>query len=253
VVCGTCVSCSRGATNLCKNLAFHGFNTGTGGLAEFAVVRRDAVYTVPDSFTPRHAALVEPLSVAYHAVCRTDAAPGDTVVVHGAGPIGVGAFLMLRHRHNRVIVVEPSPQRRDNLHSLGADEVIDPTTTDAVATIREMTGGLGAVASIDAAGVAASFQTALATTAEQGRLVVAAVHKEPLELNGIVLFSELSITGSTTYCGDDYPSVIRAIEELAFPLDGWVEEIPLDAIVDRGFERLHRGEATKIMVQVSEG
>lgn len=252
VTCGRCTSCAAGYRNLCSNVALHGFNTGTGGMAEFAVVDRGAVHPLPESFTAEQAALIEPLAVSFHAVARAGVAPGDTVVVYGAGPIGIGALLTLRHQGNRVIVVEPSEIRRVQAQKLGADEVVDPVSLDTAAIIREMTSGVGAAASIDAAGVPASFESALLSTAPRGTLVIVAVYKQPvLDFPALTMFSEISVTGSTTYTREDFSAVIRAMAEGAYPLDGWVEVISLDDLVQRGFERLHNGDAVKILVRVS--
>ena len=249
--CGKCPSCRAGHYNHCALVAIHGYSREGGGLAEFTVVLRSMAHKLPDGLSARHGALVEPMAVSYHAVARTQAKAGQTVVVHGGGPIGVGALLALKARDVRVIVSEPSPERRAILSGLGADHVLDPARVNVVEAVRDLTGGNGAQASIDAAGAGASFKAAVASTAPLGTVVVVAMHMEPVEFHPIILLAgEVNITGSRTYC-NDYPAVIASMARGAYPLNGWVSTVPFDGFIDRGIVPLMSQQAMKIMVDVA--
>jgi (R,R)-butanediol dehydrogenase/meso-butanediol dehydrogenase/diacetyl reductase len=175
---------------------------------------------------------------------------GQTVAVHGAGPIGVGLFLTLRQRGVEVIVVDPSAARRAVLAGLGARSVLDPTSCDPVAAIRDLTGGRGAHASVDAAGVPKSFQAMLHGTRVDGTAVVVAIHHEPVVIPPFdLLMPEVRMTG-VAMSVNAFPSVIAEMARGTYPLEGWVETIPFDALLDRGFERLRRQEGMKILVDV---
>jgi (R,R)-butanediol dehydrogenase / meso-butanediol dehydrogenase / diacetyl reductase len=249
--CGRCDWCRAGQYNHCRMAAIHGYNRSGGGLSEFTVVRRSMAHKLPDGVTARHGALVEPMAVSYRAVARAQPKAGQTVVVHGAGPIGVGAYLALKARGDiQVIVSEPSPQRRAALARLGADHVLDPASVNVVKEVRGLTGGRGADASIDAAGVAAAFNAALASTAPLGTLVVVAMHMQPLEFHPLTLLgTEMNITGSNTYC-NDFPEVIALMARGAYPLEGWVSTVPFDHFIDQGIVPLQSQQAMKIMVDV---
>ena len=94
--CGNCFPCQRGSYNLCDISAWLGLSSDDGGgLGEFAVVAGDRVHVLPDHVSLEHGALVEPLSVAMHAVNRVRPLPDQRVVVHGAGPVGLGVTLAL--------------------------------------------------------------------------------------------------------------------------------------------------------------
>jgi (R,R)-butanediol dehydrogenase / meso-butanediol dehydrogenase / diacetyl reductase len=250
--CGTCHWCRAGQYNHCPTPAIHGYSRDGGGLAEYTVVLRSMAHKLPGGVSARHGALVEPMAVSYHAVARANVKPGNTVVVHGGGPIGVGAFLALKALGDiRVVISEPSAERRATLSRLGAEHLLDPGSVNLVEAIRELTGGRGADASIDAAGVPAAFKTALVSTAPMGHLVVVAMHMEPFAFNPIFLLAgEVNITGSKTYC-NDYPAVIEMMTRGAFPLEGWVSTIPMEGFIDRGVVPLSRQQATKIMVDVA--
>ncbi len=250
--CGRCAWCRAGQYNHCPLGAIHGYNREGGGLAEFTVIPRSMAHKLPEGVTARHGALIEPMAVSYHAVARAQAKPGQTVVVHGAGPIGVGALLSLKAIGDiRVIITEPSPERRATVSRLGADQVLDPKTQNVVEAIRNLTDGRGADASIDAAGIPAAFKAAMASTAALGTLVVVAMHMEAFSFNPIMLLAgEVNVTGSRTYC-HEFPKVMDLMARGAYPLDGWVSTVPFDGFILQGIVPLNRQQAMKIMVDVA--
>jgi (R,R)-butanediol dehydrogenase/meso-butanediol dehydrogenase/diacetyl reductase len=249
--CGNCLYCRSGQYNHCGLLAFHGYNRNGGGLAEFTVVRRSMAHPLPPRMTGEQGALIEPLAIAYSTVNRCRVEAGQTVAVHGAGPIGIGVYLTLRRRGVRVIMVDPSPTRRAVLKKLGAPIVLDPRETNVVHAIRDLTGNRGADASVDAAGVPVAFRAALEGTAVDGNVVVVAIHTRPIEIDPmLILMSEARITGVALSCGA-FPSVIAEMAAGAYPTQGWVEKIAFDGLIRDGFERLHRQDGVKILVDVS--
>jgi (R,R)-butanediol dehydrogenase/meso-butanediol dehydrogenase/diacetyl reductase len=248
--CGRCLFCQSGQYNHCGLLAFHGYNRNGGGLAEFTVVRRSMAHKLPPGMSPEQGALIEPMAIAFATVNRARVEAGQTAVVHGLGPIGIGVYLTLQRRGVRVIASDPSPARRAVLAKLGADVVLDPRAVNVVAAIRDLTGGRGAHASIDAAGVPVAFRAALQGTAIDGNVVVVAIHTRPIEIDPMeILMSEARITGVALSCGA-FPSVIEEMAAGAYPTTGWVEKIPFDGLIRDGFERLHRQEGVKLLVDV---
>jgi (R,R)-butanediol dehydrogenase/meso-butanediol dehydrogenase/diacetyl reductase len=172
------------------------------------------------------------------------------VVIHGGGPIGVGVYFTLIRRGVRVIMVDPSPLRRAALKKLGAQIVLDPADGDVVAAIKDLTGGLGAEVSVDAAGVPVAFKAALHGTAVGGRLIVVAIHTRPIEVAPLeMLMSEVQISGIALSC-NTFPSVIAEMAAGTYPAEGWVETIPFERLLSEGFERLHRQEGMKILVDL---
>ena len=248
--CGHCLYCASGQYNHCGLLAFHGYNRSSGGLAQFSVVKRSMAHKLPKSMTGMQGALIEPMAISYRTAQRCEAEAGQTVVVHGGGPIGVGVFYTLRRWGANVIMVDPSPLRRAALTSLGVKTVLDPSDDDVVAAIKDLTGGRGAHVSVDAAGVPAAFQTALSSTAIDGQLVVVAIHTKALQIQPMeLLMSEVKISGIALSC-NTFPSVIEEMAAGTYPLEGWVETIPFERIMSDGFERLHRQEGMKILVDI---
>ena len=248
--CGHCLFCNSGQYNHCGLLAFHGYNRDGGGLAQFTTVRRSMAHKLPRGMSAMQGALIEPMAIAWRTADRCQVESGQTVVVHGAGPIGIGIYFTLRRRGVRVIMSDPTPSRRAVLKSIGVETILNPREVDVVSAIKDLTGGRGAHASVDAAGVPVAFQATLAGTAVDGNVVVVAIHTRPLEIHPMqLLMSEARITGVALSC-NAFPSVIEQMAAGAYPTQGWVETIPFGELISNGFERLHRQEGTKILVDV---
>jgi (R,R)-butanediol dehydrogenase/meso-butanediol dehydrogenase/diacetyl reductase len=247
--CGACAPCLAGDHNLCLETLCHGLGAAGGGLSEFTV---DApmIHRLPETVDNVQGALVEPMSVAYHAVTRARPRPGDRAVVFGAGPIGIGAFLGLRALGvEDVVVVEPAAERREAVGWLGAETRLDPTTSDVAGELAERWAGSGAGVVIDAAGVPASFDGALAVAGPRGRVVTVAAYMAPVSYNPTdLMMREIEIISSFAYCGEFGP-VIAHMAAGRYPTEGWVERLPFKD-QNLAYERLHRGEAIKLLVDL---
>jgi len=248
--CGACVWCQVGQYPHCPDVALHGYNRASGGLAEYTVVRRQMAHRLPPGLTAQQGALIEPLAVAWNTANRCGLESGQSVAIHGAGPIGIGVCLTLRARGVEVIAIDPSPLRRRVIASLGARWTLDPTACDVIAAVRDLTGGRGAHASVDAAGVPAAFRAAMQGTRVDGTAVVVAIHHAPLVIPPFeMLMPEVFVTG-VAMSAHAFPSVIEQMARGSYPLEGWVETIPFDGLLEQGLERLRRQEGLKILVDV---
>lgn len=153
IMCGTCSFCRRGMVQLCVNITPLGISR-PGGFAEFSLVPEANAYRIPDAMTFDQAALVEPLACCVRGIDQADVRLAATVVVLGAGPIGLLLAQLARLRGaGQVVSVEPSPERRALARRLAADVTIDGTDADAVRTaVLDLTGGLGADVVVEASG-----------------------------------------------------------------------------------------------------
>lgn len=249
--CGSCAPCRRGANNLCMTAAFHGLMAHGGGMSEATVVRRSMVHPMPAGLTARHAALVEPMAVAYRSARRAEVRAGQRVLVLGAGPIGLGAFFAVRWLGAEPIVSEPSPTRRAILERLGAKHILDPSEDDVVDAVLDLTGGAGVDATIDAVAHSSTILDGIGATARGGNLVLVGIAHEPLPFDPVQLFiTEITLRASNAY-SDDFQATIDAMAQGAYPIDDWVSTIGLDQVVSDGFQTLRAGEAMKILVDVS--
>lgn len=250
--CGHCGQCRAGHYNLCPDVGFHGLMSD-GGMAEYAVVLANMIHPLPDNVSLELGALVEPMSVAYHAAAMGDVRPGDTAMVFGAGPIGIGLWFALRGNGlEDVLVVEPSPTRRAAIEALGAT-TLDPTTVDVPGYVRDATDGRGADAAYEAAGVQSSVETALACIGARKPMVSVAIYEKPLStpLFNLVM-NESLIQGSICYTSADYKAVIALMAEGKYDPTGWVTPIALENVINEGFEALHAGRKMKVLVDLSQ-
>ncbi|OFB35820.1 hypothetical protein BA059_27095 [Mycolicibacterium sp. (ex Dasyatis americana)] len=249
--CGACVACRGKAFNLCRKLALSGLSATSGGLSEYAVVDADQIHVLPDEVSLELGALVEPMAVAYHAVRKSGAGPGDAVVVSGLGPIGIGMWFALRSLGvTKVVLSDPAESRRARAAALGGNHVIDPTVDDLAALVGDLSDGDGAAAVLDAAGVGAAVLGGLQVLAPAGRVVVVGLHESAFSLQPLgVVLGELSITGSAVYLDDDFTSVIQAMAAGNYSTEGWVDHAPIDGITG-ALDDLRKGRGTKILIDV---
>jgi (R,R)-butanediol dehydrogenase / meso-butanediol dehydrogenase / diacetyl reductase len=247
--CGVCKWCRSGDRNLCNLLAFHGLSTGGGGLAQFTVVPREMVHAVPEGISARNAAMAEPLAVAWHAVNRSGLNSGHLAVVLGGGPIGIGIFLTLRLRGIDAIVVEPSKDRRDVAHRLGA-EVIDPAGGPLDEQLRESVGEGEVRSCFETSASVGSLEAAIRATAKHGTVMLLASPRQPLPpILGLALAKELEVRTTYGYHGD-FPDVLDAIATGAYRTDEWVVSASLTQI-NEVLDELRAGRLLKVLIDPS--
>ncbi len=172
-------------------------------------VRGQSLEVVPDHIPFEVAALNEPMAVAVHAVNQVAPRQSDQVLVLGAGPIGLGITIALKSRGvKHVVVADILPARLEKALKVGADAVINSKDEDVIARLIELHGPgdsmwpnkAGTDVFLDAAGVPAAVDTALAGAKRGAKLGVVAVHKEPIGIDFMNLMSnELTIVGSMGY------------------------------------------------------
>jgi (R,R)-butanediol dehydrogenase / meso-butanediol dehydrogenase / diacetyl reductase len=248
--CGMCPPCTAGFSHLCQIITFLGVISSGGGLSERLTIDHTKLHRLPDSLSLEQGALVEPMAVAYHAVGRADPQPGEIAVIVGAGPIGIGAVLNLRARGiGDIIVVEPSPQRRAVVQAMGA-EAVHPDEAETFIALR--TDRHGADVAFDCAGVGSTFGATLAALRARGRaVVVAGSSSYPLQTTAHLLqHTEITITGSVAFQRAEFAAVIDLMAAGAFPVDGWVEHVPLESVVEEGFAPLLAGRKTKVLIDL---
>ncbi|HHY67697.1 2,3-butanediol dehydrogenase [Kyrpidia sp.] len=249
--CGKCFSCRRGHYNLCVHLGFHGLSGGGGGFSEFTVVPEYMVHKLPDNMTFEQGALVEPAAVALHAVRQSRLKAGDKVAVFGAGPIGLLVIQAAKLAGaSQIFAVEISEQRQAFALSVGAAHVIDPSQTDAVQEIQQVTGG-GVDIAFEVTGVPAVLTQAINSTALNGETVIVSIWEKPAEIhpNDLVL-GERTVMGILAY-RHIFPEVIQLIANKQFKAEELItKKISLDQIVKEGFEALVKQKSqVKIVVQ----
>lgn len=249
---GVDTSAANHAYHLSPDMNFIGLAGRGGGLAEKIVVERRWVHPVGD-IPLDEAALIEPLSVGYHAYKRSDAKAGDFALITGAGPIGLLTAAVLKAEGLTVAVSEPSPLRRQKALDTGvAQHVFDPRETDVVAAVRELTGGTGADVGFECTSVQPALDTLFDAIKPTGVIVVESIwgHPASLEMQKLVL-KEIDLRGTIAYV-NSHPETIKLVQDGKVDLKPFITgTIALDDLIDEGFDTLiHRNEtAVKILVE----
>jgi L-iditol 2-dehydrogenase len=209
--CGTCEMCLAGRPNVCVNRTLIGMHRH-GAYAEAVSVPQKQLFRLPDNLTWEQGALVEPLSVALHAANVTPLTLMDTVVIVGAGTIGLLALLSVRLKGaGRIIVTDMSKHRLELARQLGADIVVNIAEQDAIAVVKEATGGAGADAAIEAVGISAAVQQALAVTRIGGNITWIGNSAPEVTLNmQQVVTREITIRGTYGF-NQEFGQAIEAL------------------------------------------
>ncbi|ONH68767.1 (R,R)-butanediol dehydrogenase [Cyberlindnera fabianii] len=212
-----CQSCEMGYTNTCSDLNFLGLGVDNGALAEYTKYSQKHVHKVDKSIPLDVCALIEPLSVVWHAVELADFQPGDDALVLGAGPIGLATLLVLQAKGaSRVVVSEPAAIRREQAVKLGG-VAFDPSAFGATATdeLRKLASkGQGFAASFDCSGLPVTYTTSIQAIRAHGTACNVAIwpHKSVAHyVMDLTLFEKKSV-GSLGYQSKDFKGVIKALE-----------------------------------------
>ncbi len=247
--CDECPACKAGHYNACQKIGFHGLMSD-GGMGERTVVPARMVHKLPDSVSDELGALVEPMSVAYHAAKLGDVSTGDTAVVFGAGPVGIGLWFALRGLGvEDITVVEPAPARREAIGRLGATDVIDPTEADPAHYVQQRTSHRGADAVYDAAGVQPAVESGLSCLGTRKRMISVAIYENPFPVTLLkIVMSETLVQGSLAYTAEDYQAVIDLMASGHYDTTGWVSHVPIDQVVEEGFAALRAGRKMKVLI-----
>ena len=188
IYCGHCYYCRLGQHHLCVTMACTGLSHRWGGLAEAAIVSAGQLTRIPDELDDQQGALVEPIAVCAYGVDRAGVSPGNSVLVTGAGPIGMlSAEYAIARGATTVIVSEPNPGRRSIAEALGVQATLDPTAVDVVEAVRELTGGLGVDAAIECSGSAAALDACIRATRSLGTVAQTGLHVRPAPIDAFQL------------------------------------------------------------------
>ena len=255
-VCGQCVYCLSGNYNLCPHRLGYGA-LADGAFTRYVAARPPILHRIPDNVPFEHAALTEPICVAYNALVeKTAMKPGDLVVIQGPGPIGIMALQIARLRGAGTLVVLGTDVDRHRMEvavELGAHYTLNVQHEDPVALIRSLGDGFGADLVVDCTGVSRALKQSLELVRPNGRITKIGWGPQPLDFNLDPLVQKaVTLQGSFSHT---FPTWERALTLLAtgqvnlepviggvYALDEWEE----------GFARMEAGEHVKSVLRISE-
>lgn len=248
--CGHCISCRKGRPNACQDNKTMGVRR-PGAMTRFIAVPWEKLHA-SDRLSLRELALVEPLTVGFHAAARGRVAAGDKVAVIGCGIVGLGAIAASVNRGAEVIAIDIDDSKMEIARKAGAAHTINTTKVDLHETLMQITNGDGPDVFIEAVGNAATYRAAVDEVAYTGRVVYIGYAKQPVPYQtGTFVRKEIEILGSRN-CLGDFPDVISYLESGRFPVDAVISRtVTLD---DAGAAlaewSANPGPITKIMVDL---
>jgi len=227
--CHVCRQCVAGRYNLCPNMRFYATPPVDGAFTRYVTAPSMFAHHVPDSLSDDAAALLEPLSVGIAALRKARTAPGDTVLIAGAGPIGIIAAQTARAFGAReVIVSDPVGPRRDRALRFGATSVVDPVEQDLVRL------DLGVDAFIDASGAAPAVVAGIKSVRGGGSAVLVGLGATDVLLPvSTIQDREINVTGIFRYT-DTWPLAAHLVAS---------GQVDVDSLVTGRFDLDHVGEA----------
>ena len=247
VYCGKCSYCKKGQVNLCDNRMVLGVSCEDyrrhGAFAEFVTVPSHIIYKLPDTFPFEHAAMIEAVSVAVHAVGRISFDSGDKSLVVGAGMIGLLLIQAIRSAGcSEIIAVDMDNDRLNLAKKLGATQVINSQEVDALSFILNETEGQGVDKSFEVVGATPTVQLSIHAVRKGGSVVMVGNLAPEVELPlQSVVTREISLFGTCASAGE-YPKCIELMADGSIQVDPLISaKVALEEGPD-WFERLYGRE-----------
>ena len=248
--CGHCASCRNGRVNACQNNETLGVQRD-GAMREYIALPWEKIIPLKGVST-RDAALIEPMSVGFHAVDRGQVTDIDTVLVFGCGMVGLGAVVRAVQRGATVIAVDISDEKLQIAKSLGATYGINSMEENVVEKVKEYTDGFGADCVVEAVGSPVTYVTAIDAVSFTGRVVCIGYAKSDVSFQTkYFVQKELDIRGSRNANPSDFRAVLRYMQRTNVPMDQFISGIATPETAINAMENWAKapGQVFRILVK----
>ncbi len=224
ITCGQCEFCKTGRYNLCPDVQFLATPPVQGCYENYIAFPENMCFKLPDNISTKEGALVEPLSVGMHAANQGDVKLGDSVVILGAGCIGLVTLLACKaHGATDITVVDVIPKRLDYALKLGATRVINGREADAVGEVDKLTDGAGVDKVFETAGSPITIQQTPYMVKNGGTIVLVGISaQEKIEYNFAKIMAKEARIESVFRYRNIYPQAIAAIADGIIDVSGIV-------------------------------
>lgn len=257
ISCGKCYYCRHGYQNLCIDLSPMGYSYD-GGMAEYVTIPARAIInghllTVPPSVPAEIACLAEPVSCAVNAVEQCHVRPGDTILVIGAGPMGIlNACTAKAYGASKIILAELNGNRLKQCEQFHFDRLVNPAEEDLKQVVMDETEGYGADVVIVTAPAATPQEQALDLVRKQGSVMLFAslpIGKNILSMDSrLIHYKELRVLGSSDSTPEHVRIAVGILSSGTFPAAQIVtHRLPLEGI-QKAFELMRSGESLRVVL-----
>jgi L-iditol 2-dehydrogenase len=258
VYCGECEFCLQGEINLCNDRQVIGVSCGdfrrAGAFAEYVVVPQRIAYHLPEALAFQEAAMLEAVSVALHGVRVSEMKGGETVLVIGAGMIGLLTLQAAKAAGAaRVLVADIDRSRLERAEGVGADETLLLSGTELVQEILRRTGGRGVDLVLEAVGREETIAASIKSVRKGGTVTlignISPEVKIPLQ---VVVSRQIRLQGSCASSGE-YPQAIELLASGKIQVKQLITAVAPLSDGPRWFERLHAGEPNLMKIVLDPG
>jgi threonine dehydrogenase-like Zn-dependent dehydrogenase len=247
--CGSCASCRNGRANACQHNETLGVQRN-GAMKQYILMPWEKIIPA-GQLTSKECALVEPMSVGFHAVSRAQVTDIDTVMVIGCGMVGLGAVVRASLRGATVIAADIDDEKLALAQQLGATYVINTKTENIHDRLTDITQGYGPDVVIEAVGSVPTYQMAIDEVGFTGRVVCIGYAKSEVSFQTkYFVQKELDIRGSRNAVPSDFRAVIRYMERGTCPVDKLITKIikPEEALDTMKWWSENPGKVFRILV-----
>ena len=222
--CGECYACRKGRQNVCEKLSVFGVHED-GGMREWFVLPEKQLHVVDSALAWEEIVLAEPYTIGTQAVWRGEVEEGETVLIQGAGPIGICILKMAKLQGASVMITDLSDERLEFAKESGADIIVHAGKEDVQKRVEEWTNGEGANVVIDAVCLPMTFELSFDVVSTAGRIVVLGFDERPSSVSQLpITKKEISVKGSRLQT-DQFPKVVKLLNEGKLRHEGLVTHI----------------------------
>ncbi|MDP9740874.1 UNVERIFIED_ORG: 2-desacetyl-2-hydroxyethyl bacteriochlorophyllide A dehydrogenase [Bacillus sp. B2I3] len=210
--CGKCYACRKGRQNVCEKLSVFGVHED-GGMREWFVLPEKQLHVVDSALAWEEIVLAEPYTIGAQAVWRGEVEEGETVLIQGAGPIGICILKMAKLQGASVMITDLSEERLEFAKESGADIIVHAGKEDVQKRVEEWTNGEGANVVIDAVCLPMTFELSFDVVSTAGRIVVLGFDERPASVSQLpITKKEVSVKGSRLQT-NQFPKVVKLLNE----------------------------------------
>ena len=251
--CGGCYSCERGYVNCCTDNQTMGVQRD-GAFCEYVAMPVERIYD-GKGLSAEELALIEPFSISQHAISRAEIKKNDSVLIIGAGPIGLFALLAAKQKCKKIVVADILDNRLNLAKEYGADAVVNTKNQSLEEFTKEFTNGNGFDVCIEACGAPETFLGCIENAAFAANIILIGNGKRETVFNhSILLKKELNVHGSRNALKEDFLNNIDTVASEKADVMKMVSGVYSMADAVSAFEALRNNDGTlaKLLIKIGE-
>jgi L-gulonate 5-dehydrogenase len=251
--CGSCYACRKGRPNVCSNLSVFGVHED-GGLREYIVLSEKQLHLVSKSLSWDDIVLAEPYTIGAQATWRGNVEKGDSVLIQGAGPIGICILKLAKMKGASVMMTDLNEERLQFAKESGADAVVHAGREDVRTRVKEWTNREGVNIVIDAVCLPSTFELSIDVVSQAGNIVVLGFDERPASIPQLpITKKEVTITGSRLQT-NQFSTIVQYLNEGKLSHNGLItHKFPLSRVQEAfDFIENHPEQVRKAVITLND-